>query len=132
MATVNLVATLDSLDQLVRTGRVPGAAGWLGRRVGLRPLVHVTGEAIRPLRPAFSRAAAVQRMVMRLRQSKPPTARLHVAVLHSNDEQGAGSLLERVTAGTECCTAFVAELGPAMVAYAGPGVLGVAWRWETR
>jgi hypothetical protein len=29
-------------------------------------------------------------------------------------------------------TAFVAEFGTVMVAHTGPGVVGLAWRWEPR
>ncbi|MFA5884154.1 MAG: DegV family protein, partial [Acidimicrobiia bacterium] len=37
-ARVRLVATLPSLDHLVRGGRVPGIAGWAGKRLGINPL----------------------------------------------------------------------------------------------
>jgi fatty acid-binding protein DegV len=35
---VRLVAVVDGLDYLVRSGRVPGIAGWAGRMLGLQPL----------------------------------------------------------------------------------------------
>src|SRR6266700_3630889 len=45
---VELVATLDDLEQLVRGGRLPGPVGWLAGLLGVRPLLAFRGGAIRP------------------------------------------------------------------------------------
>ncbi|MDQ3877100.1 MAG: DegV family protein [Actinomycetota bacterium] len=125
-----LVATLDTLDYLVKSGRIPGVAGWVGKRAGLRPLVEFSGGKIHPLRPAFSRDAALTRVIARWKKSQDGDGRLHVAALHSMDEESARRLLDEVRSRVEPETAFLSEFGPAMVAYTGPGVVGLAWRWE--
>lgn len=128
---VELVATLDTLEYLVRSGRVPGVAGWVGRRTRLRPVVQFVDGGIRPLRPAFSRDAALDRLVTRWRRSRADGARLHIAALHALDEATARRLLEDVVAEAPAETSFVSEFGAAMAAYTGPGVIGLAWRWES-
>jgi DegV family protein with EDD domain len=127
---VQLVATLNTLDYLVKSGRIPGVVGWVGQRTGLRPLVEFSGGKIHPLRPAFTREAALTRLISRWNKSRIDGARLHVAALHALDEPTAQQLLSEVRSRVEPATSFVSEFGPAMVAYTGPGVVGLAWRWE--
>ena len=86
-ASVRLVATLSSLDHLVRSGRVPGVAGWAGRRLGINPLFEFRGGKVLRLRPALSQEGALDRIVAMVRRSRPDEAgaepRLHVAALHA-------------------------------------------------
>ena len=62
---VQLVATMPGLEQLVRSGRVPGLAGWAGRVLGLQPLFAFSHGRARALRPSQSREAALDRIVAR-------------------------------------------------------------------
>ena len=127
---MRLVATLPSLEHLVRSGRVPNIAGWAGRRLGLSPLFEFRDGRARPLRPARGVGAAYDRILTRWRRERVPDARLHVAALHANARLDAERLLERVQHDVEPATAFVADFGTVMVAHTGPGLVGLAWRWE--
>ncbi|MEX0666152.1 MAG: DegV family protein [Acidimicrobiia bacterium] len=127
---VRLVATVPTLDHLVRSGRVPGVAGWAGRRLGINPLFEFRGGAVRRLRPALSRATALDRIVALVHRSRPPRSRLHVAALHALAVETANELLARVSELEHPTTAFVGEFGPVMVVHTGPGLAGVAWWWE--
>lgn len=128
---VRLVATVDSLDHLARSGRVPGIAGLAGRVLGVNPLFEFKGGKVRPLRPAFSREAALDRIVQgclagRGRHGGP----LHVAALHAADEETARRLLAATTYEEEPAEAFVGSFSPGMIAHTGPGLAGLAWWWE--
>ena len=129
---VRLVATISSLDHLVRSGRVPGIAGWAGRRLGINPLFEFRGGAVRRLRPALSREAALDRIVQLVRRDAPADGggRLHVAALHALARDVAEDLLARVVAEDRAATAFIGEFGPVMVVHTGPGLAGLAWWWE--
>ena len=127
---VRLVATVDGLDHLVRSGRVPGIAGWAGRGLGLNPLFEFRRGRPKPLRPALSRQAALDRMVTALLNSRVPGARLHVAALHAGAPEPAEQLLERVAADIEPGTAFAGAFSPVMVVHTGPGLVGLAWWWD--
>jgi DegV family protein with EDD domain len=61
MSQVRLVATMPSLDHLVRSGRVPGIAGWAGRHLGINPLFEFRAGEVHALRPALSSDAAIER-----------------------------------------------------------------------
>ncbi|MFM8302685.1 MAG: DegV family protein, partial [Actinomycetota bacterium] len=126
---VRLVATLPGLDHLVRSGRVPGIAGWAGTHLGLHPLFEFHDGAVRLLRPALSPDAATDRMLDRVVRTGPSGARLHVAALHALAQSVADALLERL--GDQApVEAFVAAFGPVMVVHTGPGLVGVAWWWD--
>jgi DegV family protein with EDD domain len=139
---VHLIATIDSLDHLVRSGRVPGIAGWAGRHLGVQPLFEFRRGRVIRLRPAFSEAAALDRIAERCRRSRPagapagpgapgaPDARLHVAALHALAPDRAMGLLRRVTDSEDDARSFVAAFSTVMVAHTGPGLAGLAWWWE--
>jgi DegV family protein with EDD domain len=132
LTRVRLVATLSNLDHLVRSGRVPGIAGWAGRRLNINPLFEFRGGSVRRLRPALSREAALDRIVQIVQRDAPKDgpARLHVAALHALAPGVAAELLARVTQDEPAATAFVGEFGPVMVVHTGPGLAGLAWWWE--
>jgi DegV family protein with EDD domain len=127
---MRLAATVPTLEHLVRGGRVPNIAGWAGRRLGIAPLFEFRDGRAHPLRPALGVTAAYDRILARWRRDRAPDARLHVAALHAEARVEAETLLDRVHAEAEPATAFVGEFGSVMVAHTGPGLVGLAWRWE--
>ncbi len=129
-ARVRLVATLPSLDHLVRGGRVPGIAGWAGKRLGINPLFEFRGGEVRRLRPALSPDAAADRMLARVERSAVPGGRLHVVALHAEARSVATVLLERARVQLAPVESFLGTFGPVMVVHTGPGLAGLAWWWE--
>jgi len=127
---VRLVATVPTLDHLVRSGRVPGIAGWAGRRLNINPLFEFRGGKVHRLRPAIGQPAALDRIVGRFTRSRVDGARLHVIALHALAAGEAKELLSRVEAEFEPATAFIGEFGSVMVVHTGPGLVGLAWWWE--
>jgi DegV family protein with EDD domain len=127
---VRLIATVPSLDHLVRSGRVPNIAGWAGRRLGINPLFEFGGGKVRPLRPALSFDAALDRILGQFRRSEPAGAHAHVVALHAAAPDAAARLLEKVEEHVAPASAFVGEFGPVMVVHTGPGLVGLAWWWE--
>jgi DegV family protein with EDD domain len=126
---VRLVATLPSLDHLVRSGRVPGIAGWAGKRLNINPLFEFRDGKVHRLRPALSHEAALDRIVGLVARSRVEGARLHVAALHALAVDTAQKLFRRVSE-LDPATSFIGEFGPVMVVHTGPGLAGLAWWWE--
>jgi DegV family protein with EDD domain len=127
---VRLVATVPDLQHLVRSGRVPGIAGWAGRTLGISPLFEFRAGKVRRLRPALGIDAALDRIGARYRRSSVPGARPHVVALHALAPDAATALLATVTRDDEPVESFVSEFGSVMVVNAGPGIVGLAWWWE--
>jgi DegV family protein with EDD domain len=128
---VRLFGALETLEFLVRGGRVTGAVGSLAGALGVRPVFELRAGKILRYRPAFSRQAALDRLYSSWRRSRVPGARLHVIALHALASSDAETLLERVCADAEPATALVAEFGAPMVVHTGPGMVGLSWWWET-
>ena len=125
------MAAVAGLDHLVLSGRVPGVAGWAGRRLGLQPLFEFRGGKAHPLRPAKSRERALERMLQRLEHSRQDgSSRLHAAVLHAMAAEEAEELLADVRDIAEPVTSFVGEFSSVMVTHTGPRLIGLAWWWE--
>jgi DegV family protein with EDD domain len=127
---VRLLGMVPHLEHLVRSGRVPGIAGWAGRTFGINPLFELRDGKVKRLRPAIGSEAAVDRMVTRFRRERVPGARAHVSALHALAPDGAAALLQRVEDEGDVVDGFVSEFGPVMVVHTGPGLLGLAWWWE--
>ena len=127
---VRLVGTLDSLGHLVRSGRVPGIAGIAGKMLGVNPLFELRRSKVRALRPAFSREAAFDRVVELWLGSRGGATRCSVVALHAMAPDAAKKLRERVLEHAEPDPLLVSAFGAAMIAHAGPGVAGLAWRWH--
>lgn len=128
-ARVRLVATVPDLEHLVRSGRVPGIAGWAGRTLGLSPLFEFRTGKVHRLRPARGVDAAYDRLVARFRRDALPDCRPHVVALHALAPEAAEALLDRV-GDAEPVESFTSEFGSVMVVHAGPGLVGLAWWWE--
>jgi DegV family protein with EDD domain len=126
---VRLTASVADLERLARSGRVPDAARWIGDRLGVRPLFEFRDGRARPLRPAFSADAALDRIVQRCAAGAGRGARLHVTVLHALNPEAAATLAERVRA-LEPVSFLVGPFSPVMVAHTGRGLAGLAWWWE--
>ena len=126
---VRLAASVADLERLARSGRVPDAARWIGDRLGVRPLFEFRDGRARPLRPAFSTEAALDRIVQRCAAGAGRGARLHVTVLHALNPEAAATLAERVQA-LDPVSFLVGPFSPVMVAHTGRGLAGLAWWWE--
>ena len=127
---VRLVGCLETLDGLVRSGRVPGVAALAARKAGLQFMFALHEGSIRPMMPAASRVAAFDRMVEMCSSSSQPGRVADVVVLGQAAELEAR--LERAVVSHQLTIGrrFVSTFGTAITLYTGPGVAGLAWRWR--
>jgi DegV family protein with EDD domain len=126
---VRLVGTLQSLDYLMKGGRIPRAVGAVGQTFRLQPLFELRTGRVRPLRPAPDRPTALERLLVRWRRSTVPHAHAEVVACHARAPNDARWLLDRVMAEGELRLGFISQLGTALLSHAGPGTVGLAWRW---
>lgn len=130
VSRVRLVAAVEGLDHLARSGRVPGIAAWAGRSLGMRPMFEFAGGRVRARRPVLSQEAAVERIVSACRRSAREGARLRAAVLDAQAPEGAAALHDRIAAMAPGAEVYSAPFSSVMVAHTGPGLVGLAWWWE--
>ena len=129
---VRMVGALANAAHLARGGRVPGVAARAADRLGVRPMFDLHGGKVRGLRPARGDGdlARIERLCLDDRPG--PGARLHAIVMHADARERADALCRRLRTVAPGTDPLVTPFGAAMVAHAGPGVLGLAWRWDER
>ncbi len=128
---VNLLAFLDTLYYLGKSGRIPKVKAWAGSLLGIKPLTEMTLGEARLLGKPRSRAKATARMVeiMKERTGDSPA---HINIMHGHAEEDAEELRSRIEKEFNCVELLVSEFTPVMGAHTGPGLLGVAFYTESR
>lgn len=125
---VVLVATLDTLYYLARSGRVPMAVHWANSLVRVNPIFRILplSGAARTVRIARGRESAIRQM-LELVEQQVGQDELHCVVFHSDTLAEAESLRRRVEGKLRCVELYVSDFTPAMGIHSGPGVLGLAY-----
>ncbi len=117
--------SVDTLEYLRRGGRISPAAALLGTALAVKPLLHVDSGRIVPLEKVRTATRARARLV-ELAVQAAGSDPLDVAVHHLGAADRAAELVEqlraRLSALTDC---LISEVGAAIGAHAGPGMLGV-------
>ncbi len=119
---------VETLEHLRRGGRIGSAAAFLGTALAVKPLLHVADGRIVPLEKVRTTHRAVLRLVDLAAQATSATGApaVELAVHHLGAHERAAELAtlldERISPALGC---VVSELGAAIGAHTGPGVLGV-------
>jgi DegV family protein with EDD domain len=117
--------SVDSLEYLRRGGRIGQAAARLGTALAVKPLLHVDSGRVVPLEKVRTSARARARLVELVAQaagSSPCQRAVHHLGAADPAEDLAAHLRSRVPMVSEC---LISEVGAAIGAHAGPGMLGV-------
>lgn len=120
---IELMATLDTLDNLVKGGRVPALTGMLGNFLQIKPLIGFVDGQIVQLAKTRTTGKAKQELIRRVTGVTEEIVDL--AILHTNNELGARELREDL-AGFYPRKIQIYEAGPVLGVHAGVGAVGVA------
>jgi DegV family protein with EDD domain len=115
---VRMIVTLDTLEYLARTSRIPQVAAFVGGLLSIKPVVELSGGDIHLLARVRTRRRSIE------------DARVHVAVQHASAPEEAAALEDRVRRAFNCVELFTTEFTPVMGGYCGPGLLGAAFYTE--
>ena len=123
---LHLLAYLDTLKYLGRSGKITKAKAWAGTLLGFKPLVELSqGEATLIARPRSS-PKAMERLlnIVSERTAGNPS---HVNIMHANALERAHLLREQARESMNCREIFISEFTPVMGAHTGPGLIGIAY-----
>jgi DegV family protein with EDD domain len=119
---------VETLEYLRRGGRIGSAAAFLGTALAVKPVLHVKDGHIVPLEKVRTTNRAVSRLVDLAEQATIATGAdsvelaVHHLAAHERAVELATRLDERISSASGC---VVSELGAAIGAHTGPGMLGV-------
>jgi DegV family protein with EDD domain len=116
-----LVAKIESLDPILRSGRIPTIAARLARGMDLRPIFRLVAGSVAPVHAARSTSAALNRIAREWKERGGPDATRSL-VFHAESPDDAGAL-RALLGGNEP----IVEFSPSIGVHTGPGVAGAAW-----
>ena len=125
---IRLFASLDTLDNLARSGRIPKAIANLGTLAQLKPLLHVTPEGkISLAGKAFGRHRAIESLAKRI-SSLHIDADYPIIPLYSHTSENCRALIRKLTSlGVAVDEALLSAIGPSIAGHIGPGAYGVTF-----
>lgn len=116
---------VDTLEHLRRGGRIGAAAALFGAALAVKPLLHVVGGQIAPLEKVRTASKALARLEA-LAVERAGDGPVDVAVHHLAAQEKAQALAERLRGRVPGLQSlYVSEVGAAVGAHVGPGLLGV-------
>ncbi len=127
MSRVNLLATLDTLNYLAKSGRVPQAAALVNSVLKIKPVFTLNHGDAHTVALPRTIPSAIKHILKLMEQQTPPGQPLHVAVMHADAPERALALKNRISSQFHCTELFITEFTPVMGVHTGPGLLGVAF-----
>ena len=123
-----LLFTVETLEYLVRGGRIGKAQGLAGQLLSVKPILHFDEGEVAPLKRVRGRAKALAELERLFVEATEDTPDLHVGLGHAESPGDAEGLVRRIRAARpQCSVDVVTTLGPVIGTHGGPGTLGLFW-----
>jgi DegV family protein with EDD domain len=123
---VYLVALMDTIRYVYRSGRMPKIAARAGSMLSIKPVLAIASGSVRFKGAVRSREHGVER-VLKISKDRVGRRPVHMAVMHAYAPDDAEKLKERVAAEFNCVELWVTEFSPVMGYACGTGTLGLAF-----
>ena len=114
---------IDTLEFLKRSGRIGGAAAFIGTTLRIKPILTLEAE-ITPIERVRTSRRAFERLVDYARQRKDSGAGGWV-VQHIQAPEESARLIDACRDVFGSDPVFTSEVGPVLATHTGPGLLGV-------
>jgi DegV family protein with EDD domain len=126
--TRGLLFTVETLEYLMRGGRIGKASGLAGQLLNVKPILEFDNGEVAPLKRVRGRAKALAEFESLFLETTEDSPDLHVGVGHADAPDDAVKLVERIRAGRPSASLdIVTPLGPVIGTHGGPGTLGLFW-----
>ncbi|HXC19377.1 MAG TPA: DegV family protein, partial [Acidimicrobiales bacterium] len=126
VARVGVVAMLDTLEHLIKGGRVGGARALLGQVLSIKPLLELKDGVVAEAGRQRTRSKALV-AIADVAKSHAPLKRF--ALVHGASGEVAN--LEALVAGVVTENPIiVTDMGPVVGTHGGPGIIGLCWMTE--
>ena len=125
LGAVYLYGYLDTLYYVWRSGRVPRVVMWMGRLLGVKPILQLSNGTIGMVERTRTTRRALER-VASLAVGRAQGAAVRIAVMHAAAPERAEELAALLTSRLAPRELFVTEFTPVIGAHTGPGLVGCA------
>ena len=120
---VGVIAMLDTLEHLVKGGRVGGARAMLGQVLAIKPLLELNNGVVAEAGRQRTRAKALA-AIAAVARTHTPVRRLAIVHGDSSERQALEALISDIPIEFPL---IIADMGPTVGTHGGPGIIGVAW-----
>jgi DegV family protein with EDD domain len=124
--------TVDTFDQLIRSGRVSRARAWIGSLLNLKPVFEIDGSGqVVPFDRVRGREALIRRLLDHLdRRLTPRPATLRFGVVHADVPDVANRVRDSLLERFNPASCLVSPVTTAIGVHTGRGALGVFYQVE--
>jgi fatty acid kinase fatty acid binding subunit len=123
-----LLFTVDTLEYLVRGGRVGKAAGFAGQLLSVKPILTFEDGEVAPVKRVRGRTKALAELVRIFADATRDDPSLHIGVAHADAAHDAEDIVGRARAlRPHASLDLITALGPVIGTHGGPGTLGLFW-----
>ena len=112
---------VETLDYLLRGGRIGRARHLAGRLLRMRPLLEVIDGEVVDIEKPRTRRKALERLFAQVMSDGPPE---RVTILHGQAEADARALAQRVSDSSGGIEVPIVLTSPVLGAHVGPGTVG--------
>ena len=123
-----LLFTVETLEFLVRGGRIGRARGWAGELLHIKPILSIKEGEVLPVKRVRGNRKAFLEFAAAFEADTHDSPDLRVGIAHADAPEKADALAEMVRrTRPQAQLEIVTELGPVVGAHAGPGTVGFFW-----
>ena len=120
-----LLFTVDTLEFLVKGGRIGRARALAGSLLNVKPILTIADGEVVPLTRVRGRQKALQEFRRRFEEATTDAGGLHVAIAHAEADEAVAQLQALVLeARPQAQIELVTSLGAVVGTHAGPGTIG--------
>lgn len=127
----NVFFTVDTMEHLVRSGRVGRTRGWLGGMLNVKPILSLTDEGrVVPIGRARGRDAVVERVLELLEERLAGAREYRLGVVHVGAPETAEEIARRLRSRYAPKELLVGPAAAALGVHTGPGTWALAYQIE--
>lgn len=124
-ARMHLYGTVPNLDFLRRSGRVSHLRNILANLLDIKPILSIRAGVVDAVERTRTRRHSLERILELIVEGVGTQAPVRAGVVHANVPEEAAWLYQRVKKTLNCQELYPQPAGLALVANAGPGLIGI-------
>ena len=118
---------LDTMEYLVRGGRVTKMKGTVGKLLKLKPILSMTDDGhLRPAGTVRTEKKVLGKLVELISEASKGRHEVRLAIAHADDLERAQSLKKMLEKAVKAKDIIISGISPAIGVHAGPKAIGVA------
>lgn len=123
VSRAGVIGTIDTLEHLIKGGRIGGAKAMLGSMLSIKPLLELKDGVVAEAGRQRTRSKAVATCVNAVKEIAPVS---RVAIVHG-DAADIDAVVAQMQGVASTHPLIVTDMGSVVGTHGGPGIVGVCW-----